>query len=174
MTKQRAGYVCGRPRAQGVANDAVGEDVLERRQVELAGERRMLREVREPELVRCGGREVSLHEIVAHSRSWGLAGNLLPLLGRRRPDPVLLADPVHAVLADLMTPVLELISQEAIAEGRVVEVQVEQFVGEVSVVPVAHRHRLSEPLVVRLASKAQHPAGQHDGEPLVGQLSDQR
>lgn len=81
---------------------------------------------------------------------------------------------MHPVLADVVAPILQLVAEEAVAKGRVVPVQIELLVREVGVVPVAPTDRVNEPLVVALAGKAQHPAGQRDGEPLVGQLSDQR
>ena len=134
----------------------------------------MLGEVGQPEHVgrRCGA--VTLDEVVADGRSRGLAGHLPALLRGRRPDRVLFADPVHPVLADLMAPVLQLVGEEAVAKGRVVVVQVEQRVREMRVVPVSPREWLRLPLVKGLASKAEHPAGQRNGETLVRQLSDQR
>ena len=83
-------------------------------------------------------------------------------------------DSVHLVLAHLVTAVLQLVSEEPVAKSGVVGVQVERGVSQVRVVPVALADRALMPLVERLTAEAQHPAGQRDGEALVGQFSDPR
>ncbi len=84
------------------------------------------------------------------------------------------ADPVDPVLTHAVAAVLQQVGQEPVTKGRVVAVQVEQRIRQVRVVPVTLADRVFEPLVLALAGKAEHPAGQHDEEPLVGKLSDQR
>lgn len=47
-------------------------------------------------------------------------------------------------------------------------VQLEELVGQVRVVPVALADGTRQPLLEALAAKAEHPAGQRNGEALVG------
>ena len=78
---------------------------------------------------------------------------------------MLAADPVHPVLADLVSPVLQFVGEEAVAKGRVVAVQIAEIVGQVGVLPGALADRVGEPLVEGLASKAQHRRSAKRGSP---------
>jgi len=57
---------------QGVADNPVGEPVLDEARIELAGARGMLGDVRQLGLIWPGGGEVPLHQVVVDGRSWGL------------------------------------------------------------------------------------------------------
>ena len=78
---------------------------------------------------------------------------------------MLLADPVHPVLADYVTTIRQLVGEEAVAKGRVVSVQIEQRVGQVGVLPVTLAEWVYLPLVEGLASKAEHRRSAKRGTP---------
>ena len=68
----------------------------------------------------------------------------------------------------------QLVGDEAIAEGRIVVVDVDGRVDQVRLVPVALADRVPAPLVEGLGGEAQHPAGHRDGKPVGGKVKDQR
>jgi hypothetical protein len=87
------------------------------------------------------------------------------MLGAQPPDPSL----AHAVAGPL-----ELVGDEPIPELGVVLVHVSDEVHQAGVVQVALTDRVGLPLVEGLRTEAEHPAGQPHGEPLGGQVTDQR
>ena len=87
------------------------------------------------------------------------------MLGAQPPDPS---------LAHLVAGPLELVGDEPIPELGVVFVHVTDDVDQVGVVQVPLADRMCLPLVERLGTEAEHPAGQPHREPLGGQVTDQR
>jgi hypothetical protein len=85
-----------------------------------------------------------------------------------------LAESPHPPFAAALATVLELIGDQPIAELGIIGVHVNDHVGGVRVRPVAIRDRLGLPLVERLGGETEHPAGHRHGEPLDGQVTDQR
>jgi hypothetical protein len=134
----------------------------------------VLGDVGDPGLIRLGGGEVALDVVVVDRRPRGLPRAAAALADRRRPQPLLGAQPPDPAFTDGVTGSLELVGQEPVAELRVVTVGVDQGVGEIGVLQLALADRLGEPGVERLPRVAQHPAGQPHRDPLGGQVTDQR
>lgn len=65
-------------------------------------------------------------------------------------------------------------SQEPVAEGRVLGMSVVQRVDPVSLNPLSVTHRTLAPAVVGLTSELEDPARDRDGDPVLGQLADER
>lgn len=84
--------------------------------------------------------------------SWTGSGTLprATLLGEAREQPLGGAQTPHATLAHSHPLALELVGEEAIAEGRVVAVRVDQGVGEIGVLVVPGRAGTLQPAVVAL------------------------
>ena len=66
------------------------------------------------------------------------------------------------------------VNEEPVAELGVVAVGVEQRVGAVGLLELGVGDRTLEPAVVGLASDLEHPARHRDGDPVLGQLADER
>ena len=81
----------------------------------------------------------------------------------------------HAVLAG-DDPVfgMQLIGDEAVAEGRVIGVDLTSGIDQVRVGPVPIGDRVGSPLVEALGGEPEHPAGHLDGDPVEGKVTDQR
>ena len=172
-TQGTDGQIRGHAIAQRVADDPIREDILDAAGVELAFRRRVLRDIGEPGDVGSRRAEVSIDQIIVD----GWTGDLSvapALLGRRRPDPLVATEAVHAAFARLVAGALELVGDEAIPELGVVVVDVDDDVGQMRVVPIAVADWLGLPLVEGLSREAQHPAGHLHGEPPLGELLDQR
>ena len=107
-------------------------------------------------------------------RPRGRPGAAAALANRRRPQPLLGTQPPDTSFADDLAGALELVSQEPVAELRVVAVGVDQPVDQIGVLQLALTDRLGQPGVVRLPRVAQHPAGQPHRDPLGGQVTNQR
>ena len=73
-----------------------------------------------------------------------------------------------------MAGIFQLVGDEAIAEGRIVGMDVEGGVHQVGVIPVPLADRVSSPLVEGLGGESEHPAGHRDGDPVSGKVEDQR
>jgi hypothetical protein len=164
--------VAGHASTDRVAHQALGAGVLDRAEVELALGGRVFSDVGEPDLVRVLGGEVSLQQIVVHRRSRDTSRAALPAVTAE--EPLLGAEPVHAVPAGHHTLLSELVSDEPVAELGVVVMDLAGQVDQVRVVPVPLRDRVSAPLVERLLGEAQHPAGHRDGDVVGGEVKDQR
>ena len=81
----------------------------------------------------------------------------------------------QAYYAWLADPISQRELEDAhLTNALIVAMGVDQGVGQVGVLEVALADRSDEPGVVRLAGVAQHPAGQPHGDPLGGQVTDQR
>ena len=115
------------PRVDGVAHDLVRVQVLDRAHVELPLGGGVLADIGHPHSVRRIRGEgvrgaavlVDHGEEVVVDRRTGLAVQPT-LLGVRRPQPLGRAEPPDAVVADLVASVRQVISDEAIAELRVI------------------------------------------------------
>jgi hypothetical protein len=158
----------------GVADDPVGEHVLDRAAVELPLDGRVLGDVGEPHRITSPRRELALQQVVVHRRARRLAAPAAALLRGRRPHPLLAAQPMRPSLADDVAGPLQLIGDEAVTERWIIGMDIDDRVREVRVVPVAIADRLSLPLVERLRREPEHPAGQPHRDRLGGQLLDQR
>ena len=73
-----------------------------------------------------------------------------------------------------MAGVAGLVGQVAVAELRVVAVGVEQSVGQVGRLELGVGHRVGQPAVVGLPGDLEHPTRHRDGDPVGGQLTDER
>src|ERR1035437_11001699 len=69
---------------------------------------------------------------------------------------------------------LELVSDEAIAEARVIAVGVDGVVDQVGVGEIAVADRFGPPLEIALPGEAEHPTSHRDGDALVSEIRDQR
>ena len=156
----------------GIADDAVGEDVLHDTAVELSLPGAVLGDVGEPQLVRGIGGEVPFDEVVVDRRSG--AATQAPFLRVSRPKSLLGAQAPHPVLRGPVPQALELVGDEAIAEGRVVVVHVDRGVGQIGVVEVPSTAGPSEPLEIALLGELEHPAGHRHGNAFGGKVTDQR
>jgi hypothetical protein len=85
--------------------------------------------------------------------------------------PAQLVDPGFA---RPMSTVVELVGDEAVAEARIVPMDVDDGVHEMGIVPVPLGHRIPEPLVEGLGREAEHPTGHRHGSAFVGKVTDQR
>jgi hypothetical protein len=157
-----------------VTDDPVRADVLDDARVELALIGPVFGDVGQPDLVGRRSGEVPLHEVVVDGWFGALARGLAAFLRRRRPDPVLGAEPPDPSLAHRVARPLELVGDEPVAELGVVLVHVTDHIHQVGVVVVTRGHRFGLPLVEGLGAEAEHPAGQPHREPLGGQVTDQR
>ena len=95
-------------------------------------------------------------------------------LGVHRPQPLLSAQPADPVPARPHAATGEFVGDEAVAEFRVVVVDVDRGVDQVRVVPVTLADRIGLPLVEGLLRKAEHPAGHRDWDVISGKVKDQR
>jgi hypothetical protein len=131
---QRAGgQLRGHPIAEGVADDAVPEQVLDRAAVELALDGRVLGDVGDPDQVRGCGAELALEQVVVH-RDPGPGGLAAPPLpGGGRPQPLLRAQPPDPTLAHLLAGAFEFVGQEPVTELRVIAVRIDQCIDHVGV-----------------------------------------
>jgi hypothetical protein len=167
------GELGGHAFVDGVADDPVGEQVLDRAAVELALGGGVLGDVGQPDLIGTLGGEVPAHQVVMDC--WAGSSLAAPsLLGGGRPDPVVAAQPPHPSFAGAVTGALELIGNEPVAELGVIGVHVDDRVGQVGVVEITVTHRVGPPLVERLGREPEHPAGQPHRDPFGGQFLDQR
>ena len=122
----------------------------------------MFADIPQPHLVRrVRGELVADHAVLVHDGEhivvrWRPSGTglgaLLVMTGADARDAT---QAVHAVLTHT-DPVLvgQLVSEEPVAQRRIIRVRLVQHVDDVSVVPVALRHRLFEPLVIALSRQA--------------------
>ncbi|MDR7320792.1 hypothetical protein J2S44_001042 [Catenuloplanes niger] len=68
----------------------------------------------------------------------------------------------------------QLVGDEAMPERRIVGVDATGGVDQVRVIAVTCGDRVALPMVVGLLAEPQHPAGHRDGDPVDGQVIDQR
>ena len=146
----------------GVADDAIGVEVLDRANVELAGIRVVLGDVSQPHLVGTSGREVTLRQVVVNGRSGAFGAT--DALGERAEDLLLGADPPHTSFARDEAGAFELVDDEPVTKDRIVVVRVDCGVGQVGVLVVALRDRTRQPLVVTLGRELEDPTRHRDGE----------
>lgn len=134
-----------------VADDAVGERVFDRTEVELAFAGAVLGDIAEPQLIWCIGGELPADQIVVH-RWTGLAVLTAFALAERTPAAVVRTDPPGGARHRL-TSLAGLIDQEAIAELRIISVSIEQGVGAVGLNEFGIGDRLGQSAVIRLAGE---------------------
>ena len=73
-----------------------------------------------------------------------------------------------------MAGLADLIGEEPVAELGIVAVGVEDRVRQVRLVELGVGDRVGEPPVVGLASDPEDPARHRDGDPVAGELTDER
>ena len=161
------------PVTDGVADDPVGPHVLDRALVQLALIGPVLGDVGQPQLVRPGRGEVPLDQVVVGRRA-GLLPVLAALLPEHRPPAVGGTDPPHGPVTACVTGLTGLISQQPVAELGIIGMGVEDRVGQIGLIEVPVGDRAGEPAVVRLAGELQDPARDRDGDPVAGQLTNER
>lgn len=170
------------PRIYGVADDPVGEDVLERTDVELAFIGPVFGDVTDPQFVRRVGLELvpdpallvrHRAEVVVDRRA-GLLTVLAALLPERAPPAVVRADPPGSPLGHDLAGVAGLVEEEPVTELGVITMGVEQRVGPVGLFELGVGDRVGEPTIVGLASDLEHPALHRDGDSVSGEVTDER
>lgn len=150
---QRSGGQPGlHPGVDAVANDAVGERVFDRAEVELALAGAVLSDIAELQPVWRIGGEITSDQIVVH-RWAGLTVLAAPALTERAPPAVVRADPPRGARRHRLTRVTGLINQEAIAELGIISVSVEQGVGPIRLGEFGVGDRLGQPPVIGLAGE---------------------
>jgi hypothetical protein len=158
----------------GPTDDPVGEHVLDRAAVQLAFVGPVLGDVRDPDLVRGIGGEVPAHQVIVGRRT-GL-GPLVPL-GFAEPGPpaVVPTDPPHHPVRYVgVVAETDLIGEEPIPELGIIAMRVEDRVREVGLLELGVGDRFFEPPVELLATQLEDPARHRDGDPVDGQLTDER
>jgi hypothetical protein len=116
------------PRVDGVADDAVREQVFDRTDVELALAGAVFSNVGQPQLIWRVGGEITADQIVMDG--WADLAVLAALaLAERAPPTIGRADPPCGPLGHRLPGIAGLGDQEAVAELRVIAVGVEQGIG---------------------------------------------
>lgn len=128
------GQLGGHSVADGVADDPVRVQILDRAQVDLALVGGVLADVGQPGLVRSLRGEHPVDEVVMHWRTGTPAQP--PSFRERRPDALLRAEPGDPVLPSADAPRRQLIGDEPVPEHGVVVVDVDGGVDEMRVVPI--------------------------------------
>src|SRR5699024_4364994 len=101
--------------AHRVADDAAGEHVLDRAQIQLSLLGAVLGDVGQPQLVDGVGREFALDQVVVDRRP-GTFAVLPALLAEHRPPGVIATDPPRSTFTHHLTGRGSLFGQEAVAE----------------------------------------------------------
>ena len=161
------------PVTDRVADDPARPDVLDGAQVELALAGVVLGDVGQPQPIRRLGAEVPPDQIVVGRRARLLAV-LAALLAEHAPPLVVRADPPHPPVTAAVPGAAGLISEQAVAELGIVTMGVEHGIGQVRLLEVPVGDRVGEPAVVGLAGELEDPARHRHGDPVGGQLADER
>jgi len=159
--------------ADRVPDDPVAEDVLDCAEVELAFTGFVLRDVAEPEPVRCVGGELPAHKIVVHRRA-GASSFPAAAFAERGPPAVVTADPPCRPLRHDLARVAGFVEEEPIAELRVVVVRVEQRVRTIRRDEFRIGDGVCRPPVAGLAGELERPARHRDGNTVSGELGHER
>ncbi len=168
------GELRGHPVADRVADDAVGEDILDRAAVKLAfGRRAVLGDVGEPDPVRGIGPEDALHVVVEHGWAGLLALPTSPAL-RGREDPGLRAQLPRRPPAHPPPRPTGFVGKVSIPERRVVVMRVMQRVDPIRAEHVRVPDRDVAPPVVGLSCELEDPTRHRHGNPRFGELSNER
>jgi Helix-turn-helix domain len=141
-------------------------------QVELPLVGGVLGDVHHPQAVRSSGVELAAEVVMSRGPGLGLAAGAGPT--EHRPPAVVPTDPPHRPVAHLVAGLADLIRQEPIAELGIVAMRVEHSVRYVRLVELGVADRAGEPPVVGLTSDLEDPARHRDGDPVAGQLTDER
>ena len=161
------------PIADGVTDDAAGEQVLDRVEVEPALVGSTLCDAGQPQFVDVVGGEVALHKSVVDRRSKALPV-LAPLLAKHGEPLVVSVDPPRRPLAHHFTRFGGPADQEPVAEFGIISVAVQQGVGAIRLDQFGLGDRLFAPAVVGLARELQDPQGGRDGDPVSSELAHDR
>ena len=165
------------PRVDGVADDLVAEAVLDRAEVELALAGPVFGDVDQPQRVRL---PAAVKSRCTRSSKAGVPGLRSSCrcgprgLPNTDHQPFARADPPRGPVGHRLALLAGLVGQEPVAELRVVAVGVEQRVRPVRRHPLGVGDRLGQPAVVRLPGDLEHPTRHRDGDPVDGQLADER
>lgn len=160
------------PVGDGVADDPVAAGVFHRAQIELALGGGVFGDVGEPQQVWPRGAELAGHQIIVDGRSGSAAQATFS--GVYGPQSLLAAQPIDPVAAGRDAGPGEFVGDEAVAEFRVVVVDVDRRVEQVRIGPVPVGHRARAPSKVGLLAETEHPAGHRDGNTVDGKVTDQR
>lgn len=177
---RRAIALCSAPGGQprlhsfvdAVADDPVGERILDRTQVELALTSTMLSNISEPQLIWRISDEVPLDQIVMSGRARPAV--LAALHAEHAPQSIVRADPPGSALGHRLAGVAGLLDEVAVPELGVITVGIEQGVGAVSLDEFGVGDGFGQPAIIGLASELEYPARHRDGEPLGGELFHER
>ena len=139
------------PRVDRVADDPVGEHVLDRAQVDLALAGAVLGDVGQPQRVGALGAELPVDQVVVDGRAGFLVAGLAR--GEHR---------------ECVPELGDVIGQDAVAALRVIIVELMQHGDQLTLFGLAGRDRLLEPLVVALLGESQHPTRDRHRHPDAG------
>lgn len=155
---------CGlHPRVARIAHDPVGIDVFDVAQLELAFTGGMLGDVGQPHIVGALSAELAADEVVLDWRPRSTIQS--PLFGEDRPDALPGAQPCNAVLAGSAPASGQFVSDEQVAEGRIIGMDAAGGVDQVRIVPITLRQRRFPLVAERLSGITKVPAGHRDGQP---------
>ena len=154
------------PRVDRVADDPVGEHVLDRAQVDLALAGAVLGDVGQPQRVGALGAELPVDQVVVDGRAGFLVAGLAR--GDRRVEAGDPAQPPDSALRECVPELGDVIGQDAVAALRVIIVELMQHGDQLTLFGLAGRDRLLEPLVVALLGESQHPTRDRHRHPDAG------
>ena len=125
-----------------IADDAVGENIFDRTDVELAFKRSMFGDVGQPQLVRPSRGEVSLDEVVMHGWTNVAALASLGLLAELREQAIGRADSPCRPLRHHLARIGSLVRGEPVIEPWVIPVRIKQRVRPIRLDELRVNHRL--------------------------------
>ena len=167
----------GQPRlhagVDAVADDAAGELVLDRAQVELAFAGAVFGDIGQPQCIWRWGGEDPADQIVVDRRA-GLAVLSALALAEGTPPLVLRADPPCRALGHRLPGLSGFLEQVAVSEVGVIFVGVERGVGPMRLGDLGGGRRNGQPAVVGLAGELEYPARHRHGDPVGGELLHER
>ena len=162
------------PGVYGVADDPVGEDVLDRAEVQLALAGLVLGDVRQPQFIRADGGEVPTDQIIVDWRTWLLALPAGLALAECAPPAVVSTDPPRSPIRHRLANLAGLVGQQPVSELRVIPVGVEERVGAIGLHEFAGGDRVRQPPIVGLAGELEYPARHRDSDAVSGELVHER
>jgi hypothetical protein len=160
-------------RVDGPADDPVEVEVVVRAQVALPFACGVFSEVGDPGPFWAGRGEFTTHQIVMGGRA-GLESLAGAGLDEHRLPGVVTTDPPPRAITHSMAASAGFIGEEPVAELEIVAMGVEHDVRHVGLVEFDIGDRVGGPALVRLAREIEDPARQRGGNPISGQLADER